>query len=94
MRQLTKLANFVELTLIKECTFTIPVKLGCSTKINVLTPKKDETDYDHTVAEACVMPGEDVHFFLNENEVRVEGSLLNQQMAEIYTYNNLLAELI
>lgn len=33
------------------------------------------------------MPGEDVHFFLNENEVRVEGSLLNQQMAEIYTYN-------
>lgn len=72
---------------IKERTFTVPVKLDCATKINILTPKKDETDYDHTIAEACVMAGEDVHFFLKENEVRVEGSLLNQQMAEIYSYN-------
>ncbi len=72
---------------IQESTFTVPVKLDCATKINILTPKKDETDFDHTIAEACVMAGEDVHFFLKENEVRIEGSLLNQQMAEIYTYN-------
>lgn len=72
--------------LIKERTFTIPLKLDCATKINVLKPKKTETDYDYIIAEACVMPGEDVHFFLKENDVRTEGSLLNQQMAEIYTY--------
>lgn len=72
---------------IKELTFSVPIKLDCATKVNVLTPKKDETDFDHTIAEACVMPGEDVHFFLKENEVRVEGSLLNRQMAEIYSHN-------
>lgn len=72
---------------IKELTFTIPIKLDSATKINILSPKKDETDFDHTIAEACVMPGEDVLFFLKENEVRVEGSLLNRQMAEIYSYN-------
>lgn len=71
---------------IKELTFTIPNKLDCATKINVITPKKDETDYDHTIAEACVMPGEDVHLFLDNNSVRAEGSRLNQQMAEIYSY--------
>lgn len=72
---------------IKNLTFTIPAKLDCATKINILTPKKDETDFDHTIAEACIMPGESIHFFLKENDVRVEGSLLNQQMAEIYSYN-------
>lgn len=72
---------------IKELTFSVAIKFDCATKVNVLIPKKDETDYDHTIAEACVMPGEDVLLFLKGNEVRVEGSLLNQQMAEIYTYN-------
>ena len=43
---------------IKESTFTLPVKLNCATKINILTPKKDESDYDHTIAEACIMPEE------------------------------------
>ena len=71
---------------IKELTFSIPNKLDCATKINVLSPKKDETDYDHTIADACVMPGEDVHLFLDKNYVRAEGSLLNQQMADIYSY--------
>lgn len=71
---------------IKELTFTLPVKLNCATKVNILTPKKDESDYDHTVAEACIMPGEDVHLYLKDNYVRSEGSLLNQQMAEIFTY--------
>ena len=71
---------------IKELTFTLPVKLNCATKINILTPKKDESDYDYTIAEACIMPEEDVHLYLDDNYVRSEGSLLNQQMAEIYTY--------
>ena len=71
---------------IKESTFTLPVKLNCATKINILTPKKDESDYDHTIAEACIMPEEDIHLYLDHNYVRSEGSLLNQQMAEIYTY--------
>lgn len=70
---------------IKELTFTIPTKLDCATKVNILSPKKDESDFDHTIADACVMPGEDVHFYLDNNSVRSEGSLLNQQMAEIYT---------
>ena len=26
-----------------ESTFTLPVKLNCATKINILTPKKDES---------------------------------------------------
>ncbi len=51
-----------------------------------MSPKKDETDYVHTIADACVMPGEDVHLFLDKNSVRAEGSLLNQQMAVIYSY--------
>ena len=71
---------------IKESTFTLPVKLNCATKIDILTPKKDESDFDHTIAEACIMPEEDVHLYLDQNYVRAEGSLLNQQMAEIYTY--------
>lgn len=81
------LRQFKDTIVIQESTFTIPAKLDCATKINILAPKKDEADYDHTIAEACVMSAEDVHFFLKENEVRIEGSLLNQQMAEIYTYN-------
>lgn len=71
---------------IKDLTFILPIKLDCATMIKVLSPKKDESDFDHTIAEACVMPGEDVHLYLNENEVSAEGSLLNQQMSEIYTY--------
>lgn len=71
---------------IKELTFTLPVKLNCATKVNILTPKKDESDYDHTIAEACIMPGEDVHLHLADNQVISEGSPLNQQMAEIHTY--------
>ncbi|MDE6287669.1 MAG: TlpA family protein disulfide reductase [Muribaculaceae bacterium] len=72
--------------IIKELTFTLPVKLNCATNVNVITPKKDETDYDHTIAEACLMPGEDVHLYLSDSQVISEGSLLNQQMAEINTY--------
>ncbi len=71
---------------IKGLTFTLPLKLNCATKVSILTPKKDESDYDHTVAEACIMPGEDVHLYLDDNYVRAEGSLLNRQMAEIFTY--------
>lgn len=81
------LRQFKDTIVIQESTFAIPAKLDCATKINILAPKKDEADYDHTIAEACVMSAEDVHFFLKENEVRIEGSLLNQQMAEIYTYS-------
>ena len=72
--------------IIKESTFTLPVRLNCATKIDILTPKKDESDFDHTIAEACIMPAEDLHLYLDDNYVRAEGSLLNQQMAEIYTY--------
>ena len=71
---------------IKELTFDIPLKLDVATKVNVMTPKKDESDFDHTIGEACILPGEDVHMILAENSVRSEGSLLNEQMAEIYTY--------
>ena len=71
---------------ITELTFTVPAKLNCATKVNILTPKGDESDYDHTIAEACIMPGEDVHLYLDNNYVRAEGSLLNRQMAEIFTY--------
>ncbi len=71
---------------IKELTFDIPLKLDVATKVNVMTPKRNESDFDHTIGEACILPGEDVHMILDENIVKNEGSLLNKQMAEIYTY--------
>lgn len=86
-RQKDEAINQVKDTIkIKDLTFSVPAKLNCATKVNILTPQKDESDYDHTVAEACIMPEEDVHLYLDDNYVRAEGSLLNQQMAEIYTY--------
>lgn len=86
-RQESEAINQIKDTIkIKELTFTLPIKLNCATKVNILTPKKDESDYDHTVAEACIVPGEDIHMYLEDDYVKSEGSLLNQQMAEILTY--------
>lgn len=67
-------------------TFSIPLAWQVAAKINVLSPAKDASDFDHTIGEACVMPGEEVHMTLDDNYVKNEGSLLNRQMGEVYTY--------